>query len=369
VSGNPSRRRQGASFDHVVVGASPCALAYAWRRLGEGRRVLVATHGPDDDAPAVQAFDAFVEGDAPHLEALLAALRGEVAFARPPAPPGALAVWARAGLRRPPATFLEGVARRPGLLLQRLRRGAPHAAPTPRWLAGGTSPLRAALGVRVGTALGAELRVTEVEPRPSFDGRCRVRLEEGEPLAAREVALDLPAFEQARLLAAGAPNHADVLAAVCYEPLVEIVAKTSATLPPVAGFVRAPGTRGRVRDALFLTSLGAEGGAHLAARLGGLDDPGALDLDDDLLSRTVAVDLGRALGRRADVEILAVTRRERARPRPAPGHRRRVARLAAALGGRGVRLLGSGALGTGLDRIVSAAFPVPGALPGDVTVA
>ena len=75
-------------------------------------------------------------------------------------------------------------------------------------------------------------------------------------IRAREVALDVPAPEQARLLAADAPDHADVLRAV------PIVAETILTLAIGAGAPAADrglrarrGRARRMRSALFLSHL------------------------------------------------------------------------------------------------------------------
>lgn len=373
-----------------MVGAGLSGLAYAWRRAREGRRVLVleATSrvGGSIETERTAGYvldhgDVAVEGEAWHLEALLAALPGAPRLAEPVAGTAPPLVWARGGLVRPRASLLGRLVRRPGSWAQEaralLRPGGRDRAPRAvRVFDAGTGALPEALAGALGGRIRLAQPVERIHPRSSPERVCTVEVAGGTCVLAREVALDLPSGEQARLLAPHAPHHADVLAAMLHEPIVfasvGLAPGNAGRLPRVAGFRRAPDHRGRIIDAVFVSHLApgrAPGGRGLlSVRLGGAGSPGLLDLPDPVLERIVVVDLGRALRMRVEPDLLVLRRRPRAVGRPAPGHRGRMATLAAEIGGRGIRLLGRHVLGNSLENLAAVGAPVRAPIPEGVVI-
>ena len=368
----PSDRHGSAEtdYDHVVVGAGLSGLAYAWRRHAEGLRVLVLECA-DGIAPTPAAL---VEGAAPCLARLLDVVPGAAGLETPAC--GPLALWTPGGLRSAAPSVLRRLLRRPGSLAGEVRARLAGARPAPSGgihvLPGGLGALRAALVA----ALGGPKRVRfgravrRVRPAAAADEAVFVDGPEG-TVTAREVALDVPAPEQARLLAADAPDPADVLGAVpVVVERVLTLAVGAAPLPPIAGFVRAADGRARARmrmqSALFLSNL-APGPATEGLVEVRYESPDVAGVEAAALTDVARAELGRALGRPVSGRL--VGSRSARRVRPEPGHRRRMAELAADLGGRGVRLLGATALGDGPERLASAGVPVPGPLPAGVTLA
>jgi oxygen-dependent protoporphyrinogen oxidase len=194
---------------------------------------------------------------------------------------------------------------------------------------------------------------------------------------AREVVLAVPAGAQATLLEKVAPHAAEALAAVRYAPIVvAAVGIPPGGSPPVPegfGFLRGRGAKARILGATFLSSLAPsaapEGHRLLQVYLGGTEDPAAVDLPDDFLRDLVLRDLSRALGGPVRPDLFDLWRWPRAIPVFAPGHRGRMARLAADLAPRGIRLLGSHVTGVGLDRCASAGAPRMSEIPEGLALA
>ena len=347
------------------MGAGLSGLAYAWRRRSEGRRVLVLAR--EDDLTSTTP--AIVPGETPHLERLLAAIPGAPSVVAKPCEP--VQIWTPAGLKSAPAALRHRLLLQPGSLAAVVRahlkrRGRERPPPPSRVLPGGDGAIRHALATALGSALRFEAAPCRVRPRDAAGGVARVEVS-GHTLSAREVVLDGPADVQAENLRVDAPHHADVLRVVPYVAWTHLLVEMSAQhLPPIAGFVRSADTRGRIHSARCLSNLVPADGA--AGRVDvRIDTATVAGVGDEALGRIALADVERALGRRTDGRV--VGRRTSQSVQPAPGHRRRMAELAADLGGRGVRLLGSAALGDALDRLASAGVPVAGPLPEGVTVA
>lgn len=365
---DPARADTRDPFDHLVVGAGLSGLAYAWRRVREGRRVLIL----EAAARIAPTPPAIVQGPAPHLERLLEAVPGAGRL-EPPAC-GPLQVRTRSGLRPAAPSTLRRILEHPASLASEMRArlaGERPAGPRAlRLLAGGVGEVRQALVDALGSCVRFGVPVTRVRPRGGGRGHAVSETRAGR-IRAHEVALDVPAGEQARLLAHDAPHHADVLRAVPYADVADIAIEVvPLRLPPVAGFVfeRGLDSRDRIQSAFCLSSPVSEAGSpglvHVHVRL---EDPALTGTADETLGRIALAELDRALGLRLHGHVVGV--RHTRSVRPEPGHRRRMAELAADLGGRGLRLLGGSALGDGSDRLASAGVPVPGPLPDGVTIA
>ena len=366
VRPNDEQAESGAAYDHVVVGAGLSGLAYAWRRHREGRRVLVL----EEAGAALPTPPALVEGAAPHLERLIASVPSAEELETPAC--GPRQIWTPGGLRPAVPSTLQRLLRRPASLAfvvrARLASAGPPEPVALRVLRGGVGALRNALiealggreRVRIGPA------VHGVRPRVSANPNARVETEAG-TLHAREVALDLPPHEQARLLAAHAPHHADVLRAVSTVEVTEVTVEVGPdVLPPIAGFVRGMDVRARMQSALFLAHLAparyAPGFVEVSTEAAAIEA-----VEAEALGRIALAELARALGRPVRGRFVGTesTRRVRAEP----GHRRRMAQLAADLGGHGILLLGASGLGDDLDRLAVAGVPLAGPLPEGVTIA
>jgi oxygen-dependent protoporphyrinogen oxidase len=184
------------------------------------------------------------------------------------------------------------------------------------------------------------------------------------------VVLAVPADRQASLLRPLLSDVADALDLVPYVPLAVValgVRRGVPEVPDAFGFLRLPGRHGRILGATFLSridpSAAPEGHDLLNVYLGGSEDPGVLDLPDERLCDVVLRDVGRALGGRVEPVLLDVHRWPRAIPLLTPGHRGRLARLAALAEPLGVRLLGSHVTGIGVHRCAAAGAPAVGTSP------
>ena len=234
----------------------------------------------------------------------------------------------------------------------------------------GTASIPAAIARALGERVQTGCRVTALEPGAG-DRPARVHTADGACLAANEVALAMPASAQAALLASWAPEWADLLDAVPYVPIVVVAVgfqrTRGPTVPPGFGFLRGHDAGVRILGATFNARLNPAVAPPdcelLTAFVGGSEDPEAVTLSDEALRSLVVGDLGKALGGPIDPDIVEIWRWPRAIPLFAPGHRRRMARAAAALGAYRVRLLGSHATGVSLNDCCAPLAPLPHALP------
>jgi oxygen-dependent protoporphyrinogen oxidase len=226
----------------------------------------------------------------------------------------------------------------------------------------------------VARALGGRVRlgasVEAVQPAQS-GGPATVHLGTGEVVEAREVALALPATAQAALVSAPFPHVAEALAAIDYAPIVVAAVgferAHGPALPDAFGFLRGPDAPTRILGATFNSRMRADvsppGTELLTVFLGGTEDRGVLAQDDEALTRIVTRDLARALGGRLEPAFIDIWRWPRAIPVPAPGHRGRMAALAATLDRARIRLLGSHVTGVSLEDCCRPLAPMRRPLP------
>ncbi len=251
---------------------------------------------------------------------------------------------------------LAAFERRRGSILRALLAARGGARREVLVASGGTESIPRAVARALGTRvrLGEPVRRLELgdDDRPAV-----IELDSGERTAAREVTLAIPAWAQAALLAEHHPHVAQVLDTINYAPIAVVALgfpAGRAEVPDGFGFLRGPRSRARILGATFNARLNPEDVAPeqrelLTVFLGGTDDPGALDLEDDALRAIVIRDIGAALGGRVEPELFDVRRWPRAIPMAAVGHRGRMARAAAALEAGRVRLLGSHVTGISVN--------------------
>lgn len=212
-----------------------------------------------------------------------------------------------------------------------------------------------ALGARVRT--GAEV----VALQPSDGGGYRVRLADGETLAADHVVVATPSFVAADLLHEALPEVEDDLRAIPYAGVRVLgLGYDRVDVPrPLDGFgFLVPRGHGvRILGCLWTSTLfpwqAPEGKVLLRVIAGGLPDPEFVDLDDDEALAVVRRDLERTMGIAAEPEMVHHVRWERAIPQYWQGHGERVAHvMAAARRAGGLHLTGNAYHGVGLNDCV-----------------
>lgn len=196
-----------------------------------------------------------------------------------------------------------------------------------------------------------------------------VGLHVGGPLRVSRVALALPAWAAAELLAPPAPPLAAELAAIPYAGAAILnLAFAPGTIPPLpdaAGFV-VPACEGRtVLATTFMSTKYAgrapEGHALLRVFVGGAMHGDALALDDAELIRRALADLRDLLGIRAEPSLARVDRWPRSMAQYHLGHRARVARIRAAEAAEaGLALIGNGYEGVGIPDVIAQADAAAG---------
>jgi oxygen-dependent protoporphyrinogen oxidase len=264
---------------------------------------------------------------------------------------------------------LVALERRRGGLLRGIvaERGAGRAVHV---VEGGMEALPRALARALGESVRLSTRVTAVRPGGP-DEPAAVLTADGETFHGAEVCLAVPARRQADLLEPFARHHADVLRQVPTAPIavaaVGLLPRTAARVPQAFGFLRGRGARARILGATFrhhvAPDAAPQGHGLVLTYLGGTEDPGALDLDDRVTMRTVETDLARALRAPIEIDAFDVCRWPEAVPLAPPGHRGRMASIAASLASHRIRLLASHVTGVGLDRCASAGAPLRAPLP------
>ncbi len=250
--------------------------------------------------------------------------------------------------------------------LRERRRPGPRARRAVLLLEGGMQALPRALAAALGERLWLRAPVRALAPADPADpgGHAVLTLAAGDRVAAREVLLACPARAQAALVAPFAPGPAEALSGVAAAPIAVVAVGLPPGNPPVPeafGFLRGHGARARLLGATFHSRLSdavAPPGHDLVlAFVGGTEDPDALALGDAELAEVVLRDLSRALGGTLRPDLVDVHRWPAAIPLFSPGHRGRMAAVAAALSRWGVRLGGSHVTGVGVDACVGASTP------------
>jgi len=260
------------------------------------------------------------------------------------------------------ATFprLVELERRHGSLIRALwasRPRGPAAAARPAFysLAGGLEELVDAIARRLTPAsvrLGA--RVDRLARR---DGVLSVTLRGGDTITARAVIAAVPAWAAAPLVSTLSAEAASILQAIPFASSATVALgyrREDVAHPLDAHGLLIPRGEGLRACACTFASAkfagrAAEGQVLLRAFLGGVRDPGVLDLDDSELAALVRRELGPVLGLRGTAVMERVYRWPRSTPQMGIGHLDRIARLDAIVGGLpGLFLTGAGLHGAGL---------------------
>jgi oxygen-dependent protoporphyrinogen oxidase len=186
------------------------------------------------------------------------------------------------------------------------------------------------------------------------------------------VALAVPAYEAAGILAGLAPAAADALAGIPYAPiaLVSLGYHARAVAPGTLdgfGFLVPPGEATRLLGVAYASTAFAgrapEGGVLVSARLGGTADPDLVTRSDDELVGLAHEELARLTGLRAPPCFRHVVRHTAALPQYTLGHSARVDAVAAAEARLpGLRVTGNALRGAGIPDCVRNAGPVADAL-------
>jgi protoporphyrinogen/coproporphyrinogen III oxidase len=236
----------------------------------------------------------------------------------------------------------------------------------PMTLEGGVQALVDALSAVLGGRLRSGVRVVGIDDhgRPG-EGPIALRVigDTGEDVVAADaVALAVPAFVAAELLASGAPGaaaaldgirHADVAVAALGYDRIDVP-----TVLDAAGVLVPRGEGVRALQVLWSSAAFPEqappGKVTLRVVGGGTLDPGFVGLDDDDLLTSVRRDLERTMGIVAEPEAVRIVRWPRGIPQYTLGHATRVetARRAVAARWPRIALTGSYLSGVGLDDVV-----------------
>ncbi|MDO4412338.1 protoporphyrinogen oxidase [Cutibacterium sp.] len=175
-------------------------------------------------------------------------------------------------------------------------------------------------------------------------------------IAADEVIIATPARVAAALLSISCPDASDLLSQCESATVATLVARTDQLDHPIATaqtwFIGSTwsqlvrqvtnlATTWHIAEPTLRITMGRQGGTPI-------DDLS----DDDLVAITVA-EL-RRLGLAFDPRDYVVERHRGAMPQPAPGHRERMARLAATLDGTGLHVGGAGIDGAGVGTAIAA---------------
>ncbi|MDA1195595.1 MAG: protoporphyrinogen oxidase [Planctomycetota bacterium] len=265
---------------------------------------------------------------------------------------------------------LAALERRRGGVLRGLlarRQTDPRVVYLPR---GGMQVVPATLANALGTDLSLNTRVVGLEARQG-SRLAYARLDDGSRAYAQRIVLAVPAPAQAALLESVAPHAADVLQAVRFAPIAVVAVgyrrDAGPAVPAGFGFLRGAGSRARILGATFLSRLAPDTAPPdselVTAYVGGSEDPDALALDDRALREVVLRDLAVALGGAIAPSLVHITRWPAAIPIFAPGHRGRMAALAASVAPAGLVLSGSHVAGVSLEDCCRPAAPLGTSLP------
>ncbi len=233
-------------------------------------------------------------------------------------------------------------------------------------LEGGVQALVDALSAVLGGRVRGGVRVVGLDdPGRPGEGPIALRVigaSGEEVVAADAVALAVPAFVAAELLAPSAPEAADALNGVRYADVaVAALGYDRIDVPTVldaAGLLVPRGEGVRVLEVLWSSAVFPQqappGKVTLRVVGGGTLDPGFAALDDDDLLASVRRDLERTMGIVAEPEAVRIVRWPRGMPQFTLGHAARVeaARRATAVRWPRLALTGSYLSGVGLDDVV-----------------
>ena len=217
-------------------------------------------------------------------------------------------------------------------------RSRPGALSTHVSFVDGMQELTNALGQAAGASLHLGATVKRIEKRGDI---FEIYVEEAgavKTLTAAGVALTVPAFVAAPLVAPLDAALADAAAAIPYAPIavIHLAYNRSAVRHPLDGYgFLAPAGQGlRILGAAFSSNIydgrAPSGTVLFLARLGGANNPDLAALPEDALIATVHEDLSRALGIDAPPIFARVFRHPRAMPQYTLGHLKRVATIEAA---------------------------------------
>ena len=245
--------------------------------------------------------------------------------------------------------------------LQAMKAAAPPDPGTPMFysLPGGLQRLVD----RVVGALTAEIHLstaaTSIERRAGAGYTVHTA---GGPIEGDAVVLAAPAFADARLLEAIAPEPAAALGAIDYSSvaLVTLAVPADAVARPLdaSGYL-VPRTEGCLITACTWASskwahLAVPGQVLLRASAGRYGDERIADLDDDALVAAVRADLGTTMDLDAEPSEVRVVRWTRSFPQYAPGHLQRMAAVDEQLAAEapGVVLAGAAQKGVGIPACI-----------------
>jgi len=249
------------------------------------------------------------------------------------------------------------------------RTAAPATGSAFYSLAGGLGELVDALVARLPAARRrTSAAVTRLSAR---DGAFELGLADGSTVSATAVVLAVPAPAAAPLLAPLSTAASELLASIPFASSATIALgfrrEDVAHRLDGYGFI-VPRSEGlRCTACTFVSTKfpgrAPEGHVLLRAFVGGVRDPGVLDLADAELSLLVRRELGARLGLRGAPVLERVYRWPRATPQMEVGHLASIERLDAIMAGRpGLFLTGAGLRGTGLPDTIADAQRVAGAV-------
>jgi oxygen-dependent protoporphyrinogen oxidase len=222
-----------------------------------------------------------------------------------------------------------------GLLLGALRQRGPRGLRGSTSTVGGLGPFARSLAELLVEPPGLSTRVTGIR-RDGAGWQVLVSSPAGERrLRTARVVVAAPAPEAAQILHGVDPELAEGLEAIEYAPIVSIPigVEPGGVRAPIEGFgflVPRAAELGLL-GCLFMSQLfpdrAPDGCELLQCMLGGAGWRGAVNLPDDVLVERLRGDLDRTLGLQADLEVLGVTRWQRAVPQPDRDHVARIAAL------------------------------------------
>ena len=232
-------------------------------------------------------------------------------------------------------------------------------------LSGGLGSLSEALAEDLGPLLRCGARVSGLLPARAGQP-WEVYLSSGESFSAERLLLALPAWAAAPLLAPHDPLLGSLLRGIPYAPVAVVslgFAREAFRRGPPEGFgFLAPRCEGkRILGCIYASSVFPEsappGKVGLRVLLGGLQDPGAVELSEAQLLETTLRELSPLLGIEARPEQVLVQRLQRAIPQYLPGHAERVAAIEArAATWPGLELIGNAYRGVSISDAVSDAL-------------
>ena len=250
-----------------------------------------------------------------------------------------------------------------GALAARKAARTEGAPKTPRrrglWsFAGGLAELADAVAARLGESVRCSSPVRSLVE----DGEGWLVETEGDALRTRRIVLAVPPADLARLLKPVDAEAAELAAGVPTAPVavVHLGGPVPAGARPPRGFgLLVPREAGlRTLGTVFASSLfpgrAPEGCWLQASYLGGVGDPGALELDDESLRSLVAEESRTLLGFDADGGVVRIFRHAAAIPQLVAGHAERVERLRERLRSHeGLFACGNWLTGVGLQHAIA----------------